>query len=218
MASQTLYTVKVSREDQSEISKLPLNRDALGTALLWPLRTMFRAPYTEAILHINNQGQVVDSEIKWQQPASEWDANRQRYYMYKLHKREVLKNVWGLWAAFNTDGTVNVYNSASAAKAGATGELLGIWFQLVGRRWLPSSFCADADDNAYVVMIGSEEMSILFHGPELLLEFELPDGHDVFPENRTVFEEPQEASFQYVANTRRWMTITLQYKSDGRWR
>lgn len=85
-------------------------------------------------MHINNQGQVVDSEIKWQQPASEWDANRKRYYMYKLHKREVLKKVWGLWAAFNTDGTVTVYNSAAAAKAGATGELLGVWFQLVGRR------------------------------------------------------------------------------------
>ena len=129
MASQTLYTIKVTRRDQSEISKLPLSRDALETALLWPLRTMFRAPYIEAILRINNQGEVVHSDIKWQQPASEWEANRKTYYMYKLQKREVLKNVWGLWAAFNTDGTVNVYNSASAAKAGATGELLAVWHQ-----------------------------------------------------------------------------------------
>ena len=197
MASQTLYTVRVTREDQSAISELPLDREALGTALLWPLRTMFRAPYTEAILHINNRGEVVNSEIKWQQPTSEWDANRKRYYMYKLQKREVLKNVWGLWAVFNKDGTVSVYNSAIAAKAGATGELLGLWFQQFGRRKLPFSLCTDADDNAYIVMIGSEEMSILFHGSELLLEFELPEGHDVFPENRTVFEESQEASFQY---------------------
>ena len=58
-----------------------MNRDALGTALLWH---HVRAPYTEAILHINNQ--VVDFEIEWQQPASEWDANTTRYYMYKLHK------------------------------------------------------------------------------------------------------------------------------------
>ena len=41
MASQTLYTVRVTREDQSAISELPLDREALGTALLWPLRTMF---------------------------------------------------------------------------------------------------------------------------------------------------------------------------------
>ena len=126
MALRKVYTVNVSGNDHSEISKLPLEPNALETALVWPLCTMFRAPYDRATLRINIQGQVISADMDWHKPASQWESHRTTYYQYNLEKRQQLLPVWGLWAAFNTDGSITVYNSFLAAKTGATGELWAV--------------------------------------------------------------------------------------------
>ncbi len=175
MASLPIHTVTVRGSDQRQIHSLQLGREATQRALAWPLQVMFRAPYEYAELDINSQGEVVKHRVKWQDCTTPYQQNRKRYYQYKLDNPKELQPVWSQWASFNSDGTAAVYNSASAAKAHKKGRPAGyaLYCLILYMHTAIGRMSCITDDDAFIVMIGGEEMQLLNDG---LSELHMPDG------------------------------------------
>ena len=66
-------------------------------------------------------------------------------------------------------------------------------------------------------MIDGEELATLAENPVLLHEYEIPEADEVPRIHRPRFEQPQPVEYEYILG-RRWLTATLQYHHDKKWR
>ena len=106
--------IRLAPGDLKELSGLGLSQDAWQQALLWPMRTMFGAPYVSAKLEVADSGKVTVLDIKWEEPKTEWERRRQAYYELKLKGK--LSEYSGDWVVLTAGRQASLFDSATAAR------------------------------------------------------------------------------------------------------